>query len=256
MKPAGSFDPALPRRPMTASPPSTPQRIVVLDASPAGSGVSARVAALLVENGAFRVVAHLRQSGHDGIGALPVMLADCLSGAGWKKPDLVATIIGPGSFTGLRTSCALAAGLAFGADCPVVGVTRGEALAPRLKAQVVQNGLTGWLHVTLARRGRWFVEAAPVAVDVPGSVKAVLSAEWLPDAGTWLIAGDAAADLVAASEGERLRLAPWLEARPEDIAAVALARLAGVLPPRPALPLYVDPPEAKLPRDGLRATPQ
>jgi len=39
------------------------------------------------------------------------------------------------------------------------------------------------------------------------------------------------------------------------IAAVACQRLAGALPPLPAQPLYVDPPEARLPAGGLRPPP-
>jgi tRNA threonylcarbamoyladenosine biosynthesis protein TsaB len=40
------------------------------------------------------------------------------------------------------------------------------------------------------------------------------------------------------------------------IAVVGERRLAGELPPRPALPLYVDPPEARLPAAGLRPAPR
>jgi hypothetical protein len=39
------------------------------------------------------------------------------------------------------------------------------------------------------------------------------------------------------------------------IAVVGARRLAGDLPPRPAQPLYVDPPEARLPQGGLRPAP-
>ena len=57
-------------------------------------------------------------------------------------------------------------------------------------------------------------------------------------------------------------LMPWADALtnarlPEAwaIAAAGSARVAGQLPPRDAQPLYVDPPEAKLPAGGLRPTP-
>jgi hypothetical protein len=39
------------------------------------------------------------------------------------------------------------------------------------------------------------------------------------------------------------------------IAAIAARRLTGGMPPLPAQPLYVDPPEAKLPAGGLRPPP-
>jgi hypothetical protein len=40
------------------------------------------------------------------------------------------------------------------------------------------------------------------------------------------------------------------------VARVGARRLAGVLPPLAAQPLYVDPPEAKLPAGGLRPPPR
>jgi hypothetical protein len=40
-----------------------------------------------------------------------------------------------------------------------------------------------------------------------------------------------------------------------QVALVAAQRLRGERPPLPAQPLYVDPPEAKLPQGGLRPPP-
>ncbi|MFT9016101.1 MAG: hypothetical protein ABF990_10245 [Acetobacter sp.] len=188
------------------------------------------------------------------------------------EPDCVAVVVGPGSFTGLRASCAVAAGYALGAGARLVGVTRGEALAPALEAELARhNGsvrcrenvpatgaegagrqvpaggaLDGWLVVTAARRGRVFVEdRSGVHAVAEGQVPTVLQGR------RWLVAGEARAALPLPGSV----FSPLEHPTAEQIARAACKRLAGGLPARDALPLYVDPPDAKLPADGLRATP-
>ncbi|GBQ24306.1 peptidase [Acetobacter estunensis NRIC 0472] len=220
--------------------------LLVLDAAPAA--VRARVGAFQYMDGTLHAVTQEEADGHDGIAAMAVMAERCLAATGWDAPDLVVTVVGPGSFTGLRTSCALAAGLAFGFDCPTVGVTRGEALSRTLDEQVRVDGLTGWLCVTTARRGRWFVE------DASGNVQAVASAHWQPPEGRWLLAGDAAEDAALAAPDRAVKAAGG-EASLAEIARYGWVRGEGSVPWRAALPLYVDAPEAKLPAAGLRSEP-
>ncbi|BCK76544.1 peptidase [Acetobacter aceti NRIC 0242] len=229
-------------------------RIVVLDAAPAT--VQARVACVLQDASGFHVLSARTQAGHDGIGNMACLLDEILKEAQWDRPDLVVVVIGPGSFTGLRTSCSLAAGLAFGYDCPVVGVTRGEALADALSAYVTQHNLDGWLCVTAARSGRWFVESAAPDSLTSGSVVAVRQADWDAPSGHWLIAGDVVDDVLLKAPGSLKAFPIPGEAGMQEIARAGLNRLQGHIAPRPALPLYVDPPEAKLPAAGLRARPQ
>jgi tRNA threonylcarbamoyladenosine biosynthesis protein TsaB len=63
--------------------------------------------------------------------------------------DGIAASIGPGAFTGVRISVAVAQGLAFGAGLPVVAVTTLEALA----SKIVSGGAAGALACLDARMG-------------------------------------------------------------------------------------------------------
>jgi tRNA threonylcarbamoyladenosine biosynthesis protein TsaB len=68
-----------------------------------------------------------------------VKLADC---------DAIAFGAGPGSFTGVRTACGVAQGLAFGADLPVLPMVTLEAMAEACRTR---NGATEVLAVLDAR---------------------------------------------------------------------------------------------------------
>ena len=67
-----------------------------------------------------------------------------------------------------------------------------------------------------------------------------------------LLGGDAS-ELVAEALGVASRSSGLSAPSAAAIAAAALARREGVLPPLPSQPLYVDRPEAKLPENGRRA---
>src|SRR5271163_1717151 len=67
----------------------------------------------------------------------------------WSALDGIAASVGPGAFTGVRISVAVAQGLAFGAGLPVVPVSTLEALA----LQLMQEGASHALACLDARMG-------------------------------------------------------------------------------------------------------
>ncbi len=158
----------------------------------------------------------------------------------------VAVTTGPGSFTGLRTALSLAHGIALAAGIPVVAVSVAEALPAALPHLGHRT-----LFVALdSRRGRVFLDdgSGPVAHDLDALPR---------PAGPVAIAGDASVAVAArwATAGVDVMLTDARHPRPQDIFRAAMARIEGRLPPRDALPIYVDPPEAR-PATHLRPAPR
>jgi tRNA threonylcarbamoyl adenosine modification protein YeaZ len=207
----------------------------------------ARASVALVRDGV--VVAARAMAGERGqAAALAPMLAEVFSEAGVAAADLdgIGVTVGPGSFTGLRSALALAHGLALASGRSLVGVTVAEALAEALPGT---DGRTVWCAID-NRRGRVFLDtggaARPVALNaLPAPV------------GPVAVTGDAAVAVAArlAARGDNVKLTEARLPSAADVARVAARRIAGALPPLAAQPLYVDPPEARLPAGGLRPAP-
>jgi tRNA threonylcarbamoyladenosine biosynthesis protein TsaB len=219
-------------------------RILALDAA------LARCSAAVVVDGD---VAGLRQAagGRGQAATLPVMVRAVLAQTGLeaKALDGVAVTVGPGSFTGLRAAIALAQGIALAAGRPVVGVTVGEALADRLKMSL--RGRELWVAID-SRRGRIFLQRGMESAILPMALDALPATD-----GPVAVAGDAAVEVSArlAARGDNVMLTDARLPEARHVAAVGARRLLGEIAPRPAQPIYVDPPEAKLPAGGLRPAP-
>lgn len=177
-----------------------------------------------------------------------------LAAAGMKLRDLdaLATTVGPGSFTGLRTGLSAAQGLAYGAGLTLVGIDRFTALAASLPnpdrrpIAVAFDSKARSLYVQL-------LDAALATVPGRPAEGRNLTAEEAVEALAGhdiLVAGDGVPALLAAGlpgqdTGARALTAPM-------IANAAMRELAKGRTGWPAQPLYLAPPRAKLPRDGGR----
>jgi tRNA threonylcarbamoyladenosine biosynthesis protein TsaB len=179
---------------------------------------------------------------------------DLLAQAGWALPELDAIVFGRGlgSFTGLRTACAVAQGLAFGAGVPVLPVDTLLAVAEQARASRQDASDTPLCVLALldARMDEVYSAAyhwqgaalgwcavQDLQVGKPETVSLTAAAQ--ASGGDWLCAGNARVPY-----GERLPLAmPHVDALPT---AQALLRLAPALfqaglavPAEHAMPLYV-----------------
>lgn len=217
-------------------------RILALDAA------LSRCAAAVVVDKAVRALGQVEANqGHAAL--LPVMVQQVLRQASVEATslDLVAVVVGPGSFTGIRAGLALAHGLALAAGLPVIGVTVGEALADSLP-YLGERAL--WVTID-NRRGRLFLQRDDTVSTI------WLDALPMPP-GRVAVAGDAAPSVAArlAARDVDVMLTDARLPMARHIALVAERRFGGELAPLPAQPLYVDPPEARLPAGGLRPPPQ
>ena len=198
---------------------------------------------------------------------LPAVQA-LLAQAGWSLASLDAVVFGrgPGSFTGLRTACAVAQGLAYGAQggggaaLPVLPVDTLLALAESARAQwALAGGAPPAVVAALLDARMDEIYVALYAVEAGGIALQ-------PLAGPLLCAPQALADFLARSLPDGVALAdggcllagnvfdvypqalanvagPRLEALPGAVAMLALApRLlaaGAAVAARDALPLYV-----------------
>ena len=176
------------------------------------------------------------------IPAILALLDD--AGVPLGRLDAIAFGRGPGAFTGLRTACAVAQGLALGAGKPVLAIDNLLAVAEDARDGASSFSVWSLLDARMDQiyaadyafaDGRWTTLRAPMLTD-----PAALATLWhaAPPAA---VAGDALAVFGAALATGGARRYP--EARLTPAALLALAERAwrdsAALDPADALPVYV-----------------
>ncbi|HEY1392591.1 MAG TPA: tRNA (adenosine(37)-N6)-threonylcarbamoyltransferase complex dimerization subunit type 1 TsaB [Methylibium sp.] len=171
------------------------------------------------------------------------LLAD--AGIALRELDAIAFGQGPGAFTGLRTACSVAQGLAYGAGRPVIALDTLLAVAEHARIQgagpqlwALNDARMGEIYAAryAYSAGRWQTLAA-AALYSPAALMERLRDE-APEVA---LAGNALSAHAEALSG--MRRPCWPEARPCAAALAALARAAwardDILPAEQALPVYV-----------------
>ena len=210
---------------------------------------------------------HAGAGGAAASGSLIAGIMDLLRQADLRLQDLDAICFGsgPGSFTGLRTACSVAQGLAYGAGVPVLPVPSLLALAQSARAAHAPLATHGCVSALLDARMDE-VYAATYGFDIHGwttlQAPCLLAPEQVPAWSQAVQAQHGAASLTPGAQpnqawrawagnvfgiyGQRLAApAAWMccDAFPQAMAilqvAPALIAAGACVPPEQALPLYV-----------------
>jgi len=180
------------------------------------------------------------------------------AGLCWADLDAIAFGRGPGAFTGLRTACAVAQGLAYGAGLPVLPIDSLLIVAEDARRQIAADG-PGRLDVAVAMDARmgqvyaarylraggaWQTLAEPALCDPP-DVAALWTPSGEPCALPDVLAGTGVAIAVGGDEDSagwsRVPTVPAMAGRAAALLSLAddAWRAGGAVPPAQALPLYL-----------------
>jgi tRNA threonylcarbamoyladenosine biosynthesis protein TsaB len=198
-------------------------------------------AALLVNGEALQ---RLQRAGQGHSELLLPMVQGLLAEAGLPLGalDALACAVGPGSFTGLRIATAVAQGLAYGADLPVIPVGTLEALAAGAQAPRVIACLDARMGEVYAAAYEMHEGALPCAVLAPRvcaplALRLPAGDQWIGCGSGFARHGEALASVLGALDQVRPDSVP--EAR--WVAGLAAARFAAGErhPPEALAPVYL-----------------
>jgi tRNA threonylcarbamoyladenosine biosynthesis protein TsaB len=162
----------------------------------------------------------------------------------------LAVTVGPGTFTGQRVGYAFMRGLRLALECPLVGVTTLEAMAEAAIAEteaacaaVLHDAKRGEVYVAAIASGRTIVPVQIVAFD--DAVRMIREAA-RRRGGVCALAGTAADAAALALRGVGIEATTTGIIAP-DALWVARMALAAPKPETIPRPLYLRPPDARLP---------
>ena len=185
------------------------------------------------------VLAHTAAGGAQASATLLPAILTLMARAGLTLAELDAIVFGrgPGSFTGVRTACAVAQGLGFGAGVPLLPVNTLWAVDEEAREHTGARQIHAVLDARMDQvySGRYDFDSELSIIDGGSSL---ISPEFLELEPGWLLAGNA-----LDAYGARLPQGRRFACRPT---ATALVRLApgllasgAAVPPEQALPLYI-----------------
>jgi len=207
--------------------------------------------AALVADG--RVLAHAFEEMQRGHAEALAPMVDGLmrqAGCAYSKLDRIGVTTGPGTFTGQRVGIAFARALALALKVPAIGVTTLDAMAEAALekitdadwAIVAADAKRGEIYLSArTRAGETFIapELLPLS-DAPERIKKARA-----ETGSVALAGTAAEALMPLLREHALIPIDSLVRQPDAVFVARLAADANAGPP--PKPLYLRPPDAKLP---------
>lgn len=168
------------------------------------------------------------------------------AGCTFRDLDRIAVTVGPGSFTGIRVG--LSAARAFGLACkiPVVGVSTLAAFAVPL---ILEGGEETIISAIDAYHGQAYVQGFTPAGAIIGAPQAI-QIDRITDLfgrGPFRIVGNGAPAIAIAAWSRAIVAEVSGETVAPDILAVARLGLLADPETAPRRPLYIKPPDVKLP---------
>lgn len=218
-------------------------KILVIDASSAGAFAQAMVGCVVKEDAYYRIVSCERESGKRAAENVCVVMRRALQKAGWDKdspPQLIGVIIGPGSFTGLRASCAAAQGYGFALGIKTLGLLKSDVLKRALNEQILnleQQGkkLDQWGVFSQARKGHVFIETED------GVQQFSMKDDTFDHQKNWLLAGELRREFAQFGFVSDIEYPT-----PQQIAQAAYESVCTPSTARSPFPYYVEPPRVSL----------